>query len=299
MEFIDYYKILNLNKDASEQDIKKAYRKLARKYHPDLHQNEAGAQKKFHQINDANEVLSDPEKRKKYDLYGENWTHADEIEKAQSQQRFSREAFNPGGQSFSGAEASNLFESLFGQRSGQSARPTVFRGRDVHATLKVRLSQVQKSEKQTFEIGGKKIRITVPAGIDDGQAVKLKGLGETGSKEAPSGDLYINFEVINDTPFKREGETLYTDLAINIPTAVLGGTEVVETLQGKVKLNIKPGAQSGSKVRLKGKGFPKYKRENEYGDLVVSLIVEIPTELSDRERELYEELMKERQKVAA
>lgn len=306
MEFIDYYKILGVAKDSSEQEIKKAYRKLARKYHPDLRPNDADAQKKFQQINDANEVLSDPEKRKKYDLYGENWRHADEIERAQAEQKVRAGAggggsfgFGTGGQGFAAGDTESFFEALFGRRPESQGRPAVFRGRDIHATLQVKLSQVQKSEKQTFEVGGRKIRITVPAGIDDGQVIKLKELGETGSSGGPPGDLYINFHVINDTDFKRDGETLFKDVRIDLLSAVLGGAVEVDTLQGKVKLQIKPGTQSGTKVRLKGKGFPRYKRENEHGDLVVNLIVEIPVTLSVREKELYHELLKERQHAAA
>lgn len=306
MEFIDYYKILGVAKDASEQDIKKAYRKLARKYHPDLRPNDADAQKKFQQINDANEVLSDPEKRKKYDLYGENWRHAEEIERAQAEQKSRAGAggpgsfsFGTGGQGFAAGDTESFFEALFGRRPESRGRSAVFRGRDIHATLQVKLSQVQTSEKQTFEIGGKKIRITVPAGIEDGQVIKLKDLGEAGSSGGPNGDLYINFHVINDTDFKRDGETLFKDVRVDLLSAVLGGSVEVDTLQGKVKLQIKPGTQSGSKVRLKGKGFPRYKRENEHGDLVVNIIVEIPVTLSARERELYNELLKERQHAAA
>jgi curved DNA-binding protein len=304
MEFIDYYKILGLTKDASEQDIKKAYRKLARKYHPDLRPDDADAQKNFQQINDANEVLSDPEKRKKYDLYGENWRHADEIEKAQSEQKFraggfGQGSFGAGGQGFSAGDTESFFEALFGRRPDSHGRPAVFRGRDIHATLQVMLSQVQKSDKQTFEIGGKKIRITVPAGIEDGQVIKLKELGEAGNSGGPNGDLYITFHVVNDTNFKRDGETLFKEVSIDLLSAVLGGSVEVDTLQGKVKLQIKPGTQSGTKVRLKGRGFPRYKRENEHGDLVVNLIVEIPVTLSAKEKELYHELLKERQHAAA
>jgi curved DNA-binding protein len=299
MEFIDYYKILGLPKDASDQDVKKAYRKLARKYHPDLRPNDTDAQKKFQQINDANEVLSDPEKRKKYDVYGENWRHADEIEKSRSERQTRGASFGAGGQDFATGDTESFFEALFGRRPNSQGQPTVFRGRDINATVEVKLTQVQKSEKQTFEIGGKKIRITVPAGIVDGQVVKLKELGEAGSSGGPNGDLYINFHVNNDTQFKRDGDTLFKDVTIDILSAVLGGSAEVDTLQGKVKLQIKPGTQSGTRVRLKGRGFPKYKRENEHGDLVVNLIVEIPVKLSAREGELYRELLKERQHAAA
>ena len=299
MEFIDYYKILGLPKDASDQDVKKAYRKLARKYHPDLRPNDTDAQKKFQQINDANEVLSDPEKRKKYDVYGENWRHADEIEKSRSERQTRGASFGAGRQDFATGDTESFFEALFGRRPNSQGQPTVFRGRDINATVEVKLTQVQKSEKQTFEIGGKKIRITVPAGIVDGQVVKLKELGEAGSSGGPNGDLYINFHVNNDTQFKRDGDTLFKDVTIDILSAVLGGSAEVDTLQGKVKLQIKPGTQSGTRVRLKGRGFPKYKRENEHGDLVVNLIVEIPVKLSAREGELYRELLKERQHAAA
>jgi curved DNA-binding protein len=305
MQFIDYYKLLGLNRDASEQDIKKAYRKLARKYHPDLHPNDSEAKKKFQGINEAHEVLSDPEKRKKYDAYGESWKHADEIERARAQQSSWSGASQSGaqytgGQSFSEEDFSSFFESLFGQSSRRAdAQEVKFRGRDLRATLTVKLSEVQKSHKQTFEINNNKIRITVPAAVEDAQVIKLKHLGQPGTNGGPNGDLYITFNVVNDTEFKRVGETLYKTLPIDLITAVLGGSITADTLQGKVKLQIKPGTQNGTKVRLKGKGFPKYKNENEFGDLVINLEVRIPTELSVREQELFQELQKEQKNAAA
>src|SRR5687767_2212917 len=184
MEYIDYYKILGVNKDASAEDIRKAYRKLARKMHPDLNPNDKEAHKKFQQINEANEVLSDPEKRKKYDQYGKDWQHAEQFEQARQSQQGS---WSTGGRSFSGDDfeeggCSECFESSTGggRARGGARRQTQFRGQDHQASLQLQLRDVYTTHQQTFNINGKNIRITIPAGAEDGQVIRLKGYGEPG-----------------------------------------------------------------------------------------------------------------------
>ncbi len=293
MEFVDYYKVLGVPKTATQDDIKKAYRKLARKMHPDLNPNDKEAHKKFQQINEANEVLSDPEKRKKYDQYGKDWQHAEQFERAKdSQQR----SWDGGGQSFSGNEEgafSDFFESLFGNSAGGGRRTQAkFRGQDLNAELRLSLKDVYAPHQQTLTVNGKNIRITIPAGVENGQVIKLKGYGGPGANGGPAGDLYITFSIEGDAHFKRAGNDLYTTAIIDLYTAVLGGETIVETFSGKVKLNVTTGTQNGAKVRLKGKGFPVYKKEGEYGDLYVTFNVKIPADLTPKQKELFTELSK-------
>ena len=294
MAFVDYYQTLGVNKNATADEIKKAYRKLARKYHPDVNPNDAEAHKKFQQINEANEVLSDPEKRKKYDAYGENWQHAEAYENARKQQS-QGQSQNWQDYTYSGAENegdfSDFFESLFGRR-GSSRREAKFRGQDYNAELHLSLREAYHTHKQTLTVNGKNVRITIPAGIENGQVIKLKGYGGAGVNGGPNGDLYITFIITDDAKFKRVGNDLYANEEIDLYTAVLGGEATIETLSGKVKLKINAGTQNASKIRLKGKGFPVYKKEGEFGDLYITYQVKLPTHLTDEQRKLFEQLSK-------
>lgn len=297
MAFIDYYSILGVPKTATADEIKKAYRKLARKYHPDINQNNEEAHNKFQQINEANEVLSDAEKRKKYDEYGENWKHAEEYEKARQQQA-QQGGFSDfgGGYSFSGSdgEFSDFFESLFGRHKGTTGgrHSRGYRGQDYTSELHLSLRDVYETHKQTLTINGKKLRITIPAGVSDGQTIKIAGQGGAGVNGGPDGDLYITFVITEDPQFKRVGNDLYSVAPISLYTAVLGGEEMVDTFIGKVKLKVGAGTQNGTKVRLKGKGFPIYKQEGQYGDLIITYSVTIPTNLNDEQKELFQKLAK-------
>ena len=285
MEFVDYYNILSVDKKASEEDIKKAYRKLARKLHPDLNPNDKEANKKFQQINEANEVLSDPEKRKKYDQYGKDWQHADQFDQQRQQQR------QQGGQHFGGdsdGDFSNFFESMFG--GGGRSRQTKYRGQDYNAELQLSFTDAMETQQQTLTINGKNIRVTIPAGIDNGQILKLKGHGAAGVNGGPAGDLLITFVIGNHPTFKRAGSDLYTTAVIDLYTALLGGDTTIDTLNGKVKLKVNAETQHGTKIRLKGKGFPIYKKEGESGDLYVTYEVKLPTHLTDKQKELFTEL---------
>lgn len=299
MAYIDYYKILEVDKSASQDDIKKAFKKLARKHHPDLNPNDADAKRRFQEINEANEVLSDPEKRKKYDQYGEHWQHADQFEAQQQQQRQYGGAggggywSSAGGFSGDDGEFSDFFESLFGSRGGRrGGRSAGFRGQDYNAQLQLSLRDAAQTHKQILTVNDKKIRITIPAGVEDGQTIKLGGQGAPGINGGPAGDLYITFVIPEDPVFKRLGNDLYVDVPLNLYTAVLGGEQVIDTLNGKVKLKVKPETQNGTKVRLKGKGFPVYKKEGQFGDLIVTWSVEVPTHLTEKQKELFQELQR-------
>ncbi|SJZ53233.1 DnaJ C-terminal domain-containing protein [Sediminibacterium ginsengisoli] len=286
--FIDYYKVLGLDKNATDDAIKKAYRKLARKYHPDLNPGNTEANATFQQINEANEVLSDPEKRKKYDQYGEHWKQADQFEQSGRQQ---------GGQGYEGfssfggegADFSDFFEQAFGGAAGRR-NTRAYRGEDYQASLQMTLSDAYTTHQQVLNIHDRKVRITIPAGVEDGQVIKLKGYGGPGTGNAPAGDLYVTFVIRNNTPYKRTGADLYLTVNIDLYTAVLGGEKTIDTMAGKIKLKIPAGTQNGGKTRVKGKGFPVYKQEGSFGDLYITWHVEIPVQLTEEEKALFTQL---------
>jgi curved DNA-binding protein len=305
MAFIDYYKILGVDKGATEKEIKSAYRKMARKHHPDLNPNNAEAEKQFKQVNEANEVLSDPEKRKKYDKYGENWQHGEAYEQQsrqqQSQQQSQQRSYGGGGQQDfggfggGGGDFSDFFNSMFGggpPGSGSGRGQQRYRGQDMNASLQLNLRDILESKKQTITVNGKNIRLTIPAGIENGQTIKIAGHGGPGSNGAPAGDLYIKFAIPDDAEFKRVGSDLYCNISRDLYTAVLGGEITADTLTGKVKLKVAPGTQMGTKVKLKGKGVPVYKKEGQFGDLYLTYNVQLPTNLTEKQKELFEELAK-------
>ena len=295
MAFIDYYKILGIEKSASDKDVKKAYRKMARKYHPDLNPNDKTAELKFKEVNEANEVLSNPGNRKKYDQYGENWQHGEAYEKANQQQR----QYQGSGQqrtsgSYSDEDFSDFFESMFGGRSsaGRGNQSVKFRGQDYNAELHLNLKDVYKTHKQTLTVNGKNIRLSIPAGVKNGQVIKIKGHGGKGINGGPNGDLFIKFSVKNNTEFRRDEDNLHVTIDLDLYKAILGGDITIDTIDGKAKLKIKPETQNGTKVKLAGKGFPKYKKEGQYGDLIVTFEIKTPINLTKKEKDLFEELAK-------
>jgi curved DNA-binding protein len=293
MDFVDYYKLLGIDKTATAKDVKNAFRKLARKYHPDLNPNDKDAKRKFQQINEANEVLSDPEKRKKYDQYGKDWQHSEQFEK---QRQYQQQPSEPGSRSYSRSQQdgdfSDFFESLFGGASpGRgSSRQVKFRGEDYTTELNLELTDAYKSHKRMLNVNGEKIRINIPAGIENGQTIKISGHGGKGINGGPDGDLYITFTIANHPRFKRLGNDLYTTIDLDLYKAVLGGDLTIDTLDGKVKLKVKPETQNGSKVKLKDKGFPVYKKEGQNGDLYITYNVKIPSNLTEQQRALFKQL---------
>lgn len=303
MAHTNYYEILGVKPSASAEEIKKAYRKLARKYHPDVNPGDKVAEEKFKQLNEANEVLSNPEYRKKYDKYGENWQHGEAYEQAQKQRGSTSSSGGYGdfgGFSHEGGgsreEFSDFFEQMFGGAAGgfdrrqRGSASGKFKGNDLHGEVSLSLRQAAKEHQTMFEVGGKKVRITVPAGAYDGLQIKLKGYGAPGHNGGPAGDLYITFTVKKDPQFVLEGQNLRLRMPVDLYTAVLGGELRVPTLDGEVNLKVKPLTQNLSTVRLKGKGFPAYKKEGVFGDLLVTLEVKLPTSLSEKEKELFEKL---------
>lgn len=290
MKYIDYYKVLGVNKSASEQEIKKAYRKLARKYHPDLNPNDSTAQKKFQEINEAHTVLTDKEKRKKYDQYGKDWKHADQFEQAKrSRGSSSRQTYSDFDVD---DDLSDFFRSMFGGSARGRSRQTQFRGQDMNANLELNLRDVYETHKQLITLNNKKIRLTIPAGVENGQTIKIGGHGGKGVNGGPNGDLYITFVITNNTEFNRIGNDLHSTVDLDLYDAVLGGEMTVNTFDGKAKIKIKPGTNNNTKVKLKGKGFPVYKKEGQFGDLYITLQLKTPTNLSEKEKELFNELAK-------
>lgn len=292
---IDYYKVLGVDKGAGADAIKSAYRKLARKLHPDLNPNDNEAKRKFQEINEANEVLSDPESRKKYDKYGEQWKHADQYEAAQRAQGGRAGGFS-GGPPYEGTsggmegdDLNDLFSSMFGGRGGRQAK---FRGQDYQAESQLEMLDAYNTHKQTLTVNGKQIRITVPAGVADGQSIRVPGQGGPGMNGGPAGDLYITFRVKEHPRYKRTGADLHATHDLDLYTAVLGGDVQLDTLTGAVKLKVAPNTQNGTRVKLKGKGFPVYKQEGRSGDLYVTYNVLLPKTLTDEQRALFEQLAK-------
>lgn len=295
--FIDYYKVLGIDRNASQKDIKSAYRKLARKFHPDLNPHNSEAKKNFQQVNEAHEVLSDPEKRKKYDQYGKDWQHSEEYEKArhQNRQQYYQQQYTGGYEDFTGTgggEFSDFFESLFGGsfREARSRSRSKIRGEDYKAELNLTLDEAFRTHKRELNINGRKIRITIPAGVENGQTIKITGHGGEGLKGGQNGDLYITFSIADDTRFMRLKNDLYLNMDLDLYTAVLGGEIIIETYDGKIKTQVKPETQNGTKIKLRGKGFPVYRSEGKFGDLYVTFIIKLPEGLSEREKILFAEL---------
>ena len=294
MAFIDYYKVLGVERNASQEEIKKAYRKLAKKYHPDINKDNPQAQERFQEINEANEVLSDSEKRTRYDEYGEHWKHSEEFEaQRQGAHGFGGDAqdFDFGG--FGGfgdfrrsagnrSGFSDFFEQIFGSGAFRAEREQ--RVNDLQATLQLTLQEAATTHKRILEIEGEKIAITIPAGIADGQKIRIKGHGGKSVDGTRRGDLYITFTVEPDSRFTRLGDDLQTTVTCDLYTLLLGGEAMVPTLDGSVRAKIKAGTQPDSKLRLRGKGMPHYRREGK-GDLIVEIKVKLP-ELNEKQMEM-------------
>ncbi len=313
MQYIDYYKILGVDKKADEKQIKKAYRKLALKYHPDKNKGNKQAEERFKEINEAYTVLSDPEKRKKYDKYGHDWEKFQYAESAGGNFDFGGGA-GFGGFKFGGSQGggtqfefggssdfSDFFNMFFGGgsrgnfRTGGYARP--MKGQDYSTIAEITLEEAYNGTSRLIELGGKKIRVKFKAGVKHGQKLKIKGKGAPGRNGGPAGDLYLEVRVINNTDFKREGNELRKKINVDLYTAVLGGDVEVTTIDHKkVKIKIPQGTQNGKVFRIKGKGMPVYGSTNRYGDLYLELDIKIPTNLSEQEKELFEKLRSIRNK---
>ncbi len=308
MEYKDYYKTLGVTKSATQDEIKKAYRKLAIKYHPDKTQGDKAKEEKFKEISEAYEVLGDPEKRKKYDQLGSNWKQYQNFGGgAGGQGGFDWSQFAGGGQqggnfggfSFDGDPGgfSDFFQHIFGggfggARTGGRRSPG-YKGRDIASEMSITFDEAYQGSTRIINLDGKKFRIKIKPGVKNGQKIRLAGKGNPGVNGGPAGDLYITIKVIPNPKFKREANDLFADLNIDIPTAVLGGKAEVETPDGKtVSLKIPAGTSCGKKLRLRGKGMPYYEHPSKHGDLYVETKIAVPTKLSKEQKNLFEKLKK-------
>jgi curved DNA-binding protein len=306
MEYHDYYKTLGVDKNAAREDIKKAYRKLALKYHPDRNQGNKEAEKKFQHINEANEVLSDPEKRKKYDNLGEHWQDYktkgaySSGERSQSGRKSRSQPFQYGneyddlfGRNRGRGGFSDFFEAFFGNFDSQSSDPLKdFRGQDYETKMEISLEEAFNGTSRIIQLENEKIRITVKPGVSDNQILRAKGKGGKGSSKSKHGNLFVKVSIKNHEIYERKENDLIMEKHVDLFTATLGGELLIDTLHGKIKLNILPGTQSGKILRIKGKGMPIPDLKNNYGDLLVHLKVIIPEKLSAGQRDLFEQLKK-------
>ena len=320
VEFKDYYQTLGVTKSASEDEIRKAFRKLARKYHPDVAKNKTEAEEKFKEINEAYEVLSDPEKRKKYDTLGANWNRQGGFEPPPGWQggRFKQGgAGNAYEFRFGGTGFSDFFEQFFGARGGNRGGFSPFeqeedlsggtgrrgfaqRGNDIEGDIMVSLDEVlqgsvrpvsfQQANRQTGQTETHSFRVKIPQGVQEGQLIRVAGKGESGIGGGGAGDLYLRVRYAKHPDFRVRGSDLYYDLELAPWEAVLGTTARVPALDGNISLRIPPGTNNGQQLRVRGRGLPS--RNGERGDFFVVAAIQIPAQIRPDERELWEQLAK-------
>jgi curved DNA-binding protein len=299
----DYYKVLGVGTTATPEEIKKAYRKLALKHHPDKAKGNKASEEKFKEINEANEVLSDPEKRKKYDRFGADWKHYEEAgaqpggfdwskyAASQSGQshRVSREEFD---ETFADEGAGDLFELLFGQHGGQrrGSRSAALKGDNLDAETTLSLEEAYHGSTRIIQLHGQIIRVTIKPGIADMQVLRVAGKGSAGRNGGPNGDLYITIKVAPHPVFHRRGNDLHRNFSVELYTAVLGGKTQVTTLNGTVKVDIPKETMNGTELRLLGLGMPVYGKKNEFGNLFVKADIRIPDHLREQEIDLFKKL---------
>jgi len=301
MEYKDYYKTLGVNRNAEEKEIKKAYRKLARQYHPDMNPGDKAAEEHFKDINEAYEVLSDPEKRRKYDQLGSSWQQWQRTGRDPGGFDWSRwsSAAQPGGVRVEyrdlgdlgdlfGRDFSDFFQSIFGGMGAPQARPR--RGQDYTQPVEITLEEAFQGTTRMIQKDGRRLEVKIPPGVTTGSKVRVAGEGSPGIVGGASGDLYLEVKVLPHSLFEREGDDLRCEVPVNLYTAVLGGEVKVPTLSGDVMLNIPPETQGGRTFRLRGKGMPNLGNPKKRGDLYARLMVQVPQKLSQREKELFREL---------
>jgi curved DNA-binding protein len=310
MDYKDYYQTLGVPRDASEKDIKSAFRKLARRYHPDHNPNDKTAEEKFKNLNEAYEVLSDPEKRKKYDAFGADWERYEQAGGQPGGFDFSRWAAQQGAGGaggrtrgrqatpedfddlFGGAGSySDFFSTLFGGGAApggaRTARPR--RGQDFEHTLRIAFPEAFNGTTRVLQLDGRRIEAKIPAGVRTGSRVRLAGQGGPGAAGAAAGDLFLEIEVEPDARFERRGDDLYTDMSVDFYTAVLGGEAAVPTPDGSVALKIPPRTNTGQTFRLRAKGMPVLGGTGR-GDLYARARLIVPDNMSDAEVEGLREL---------
>ncbi len=291
MDYKDYYKILEIDKKATPAEVKKAYRTLAKKNHPDKNLNDKKAEERFKLVNEANEVLGNAEKRKQYDDLGDNWQ---QNQQTQSQQRGANQQYQQSNQGFGGGnegDFSDFFEQFFAQQRGGNAqqnRPQ--RGGDYETEMEISLEEAFSGTSRIIQLENEKLRVTTKPGAYTDQNLRIKNKGANGNSESNRGDLFVRIRVANHPKFIRKGDDLHQTITISLYDAVLGNDIIIETLAGKIKIKIIAGTQNGKTVRLKGKGMPVYDKIGFFGDFYALINVQIPENLSDKQKILFEEL---------
>jgi curved DNA-binding protein len=317
----DYYKVLGVDKKASVEDIRKAFRKLAVKYHPDKNPNDKTAEDKFKEISEANDVLSNPDKRKRYDEFGENWEYA-EKSGANRQRQQQQQQGRGGGQQYNftaddfadDAHFKDIFEKFFGGNSGggggnfsgggfgggfggqRFSTNHTEHGANYEAELQVLLADSFHGVKRILDLETQQISITLKRGVRDGQKIRIPEKGGKGLNGGKNGDLFITIKLVRDPFIERNGDDLYVTVNVDMYTALLGGKVPVKTFHGVKNLNIKEETDNGSTVRLKGLGMPKYENPNEFGDLYAKIVVKMPKKLTEEEKSLIKQLAEMREK---
>jgi curved DNA-binding protein len=313
MDYKDYYKILGVDKNATPEAIKKAYRKLAVKYHPDKNPEDKSAEDRFKDIAEAYEVLKDPEKRKRYDELGANWKHY-QHQGADASAGWSGFGGRRNGTRvefegdfndlFGNSGFSEFFESFFGGYGGpqgQGRRQSVhekLRGQDLEAKISISLEEAYHGATHLIHVNDQKIRIKLKPGLEDGKTLRIKGKGAPGVYGGAPGDLYLQVHVKPSPQFDRKGDDLYADLKLDLYTAILGGKVQVETLKGTINVNIEAGTENGKVLRLKGLGMPAYDEPHKKGNLYAKVQVELPNNLSEEEKRLFQKLREVRESAA-
>ncbi|WP_394758816.1 DnaJ C-terminal domain-containing protein [Flavobacterium sp.] len=292
MDYKDYYKILEINKKATPEEIKKAYRTLAKKYHPDRNQNDKKAEEQFKLVNEANEVLSDPEKRKQYDELGENWQ---QNQQAYNQQRNPNQQYYQGNstQGFDGSDQgdfSDFFEQFFAQQRGSSRQQQSRKGSDYESEMEISLEEAFTGTSRIIQLENEKLRVTTKPGAYTDQQLRIKSKGGKGSNEGNRGDLFVRIKVKDHPKIVRKNNDVYQTVDVNLYDAILGSDLIIETLSGKLKIKIPAGTQNGKTIRLKGKGMPVYEKPTFFGDLYITIQVQIPENLTEKQIALFEEL---------
>ncbi len=292
MDYKDYYKILEIDKKATPEEIKKAYRVLAKKNHPDKNLGDKKAEERFKLINEANEVLGNPEKRKQYDELGENWQ---QNRQAYDQKQNPNQQYYQGdfGQGFGGGNQEDFFdffEQFFAQQRGNSRQQQPRKGGDYETEMEISLEEAFTGTSRIIQLENEKLRVTTKPGAYTDQQLRIKSKGAKGTNEGNRGDLFVRIRVKENPKFVRKGDNLYQTVTVNLYDAILGNEIIVETLSGKLKIKIMPGIQNGKTIRLKGKGMPIYEKPSSFGDLYISIQVQIPERLTEKQKKLFEEL---------
>ncbi|PIW98593.1 MAG: hypothetical protein COZ80_09835 [Ignavibacteria bacterium CG_4_8_14_3_um_filter_37_9] len=303
MTYKDYYKDLGVAKTATSAEIKKAYRTLANKYHPDKNNGDKSAEERFKVIGEANQVLSDPVKRKKYDQFGADWKHYEDAGAQPGGFDWSKYASSGGGQThrssthesnrmFDDQGVNDFFETLFGQRSSQrrGRRNVVIKGEDLKTETAISVEEAYHGTVRLFKINNQTIKVTLKPGIADQQKLRIAGKGGQGIGGGSNGDLYLIVKIASHPEFHRNGNDLYCNLPVDLYTAVLGGKTHIKTLRGNITVNIPKGTPNAKELRLRGLGMPIYGKKNEFGNLLVKVNILLPEHLSDEETELFKKL---------